>query len=108
MSIDCKFWFLPTGYHRRLNVMIGMKPNIWKLISALHQECGNFSDNLMQMKLGQTSRVSLTKYVKINKMLTKAFDKFDKKQDVKYLLRFAGNQATNLNIEPVEHNCVDY
>lgn len=78
--------------------MAGLKPNLWKLVSVLHVEGQNFSSEVSQMRMGHSSRASSRRYQRLDAAITTAFDTFEETGDLKYLLRFSGQQTA---LEPV-------
>ena len=53
------------------------------------------------IKTGQTSRARSKKYIKNDKAIRSAFEKFDQTHDVLYILTFVAYQATDMH--PIEH-----
>ena len=48
------------------------------------------------------TRVANARYAKVSKAIDTAFEVFEQKQDLKYLLRFAAQQSSKILIAPME------
>ena len=81
---------------------MGAKQNVWRLVECLVEEANTFKSELNLVRAGQTTRVQSKKYILAQKSINTAFAKFEENNNLRYLLRFAANQADKVAIAPLE------
>ena len=70
-----------TGFHNKLNNLIGTKGSFWSLMNKLIEQCLRFDVDLDDVLGGYSSRRQTRKQLEIEKALSTVFSKFEKTKD---------------------------
>ena len=65
-------------------------------------------NDVRQVRVCESSRVRNRRYIKVDKAIRTAFEKFDRVKDIKYLLRFAAKKSDDLGLQPLDINDSEY